>query len=129
MARAYTIATIALALSVDLKWVDNVLSRFTVTGVEQSRQGVARRVSRAGVLPLAIVLVLTEALHVPIELAVERAHHLASSGELTLGGGLLIQFDRNQQLGELERRLEYAVETAPIPRRGRPPGKTKRGAD
>jgi hypothetical protein len=128
MARAYTVATVALALSVDTKWVDNILSRFTISGVQQSRQGISRRVSQYGVLELSVVRSLTEKTHIPLGVALDMARTLATTGEWAVGGGLVIQLDRISQSNEVGRRLEYAVESTPLPRRGRPPGKTKRGA-
>lgn len=128
MARAYTVATIGVALSVDPKWVDNVLSHFAISGVFSARQGVARKISATGVLELSLIHKLSETLHVPIETAVGGARILAEQGSLEMGGGLSLHLDRNQQLADLEARLEYAVESTPVPRRGRPPGKTKRGA-
>lgn len=128
MARAYTVATVALALRVNTKWVDNVLSHFTISGVRQSRQGVARKISPEGILELALALRLSESLGIPIEMAVAGARVLAQAGELEVGGGLLLALSRDSAWSELESRLEYAVEAAPVPRRGRPPGKAKRGA-
>ena len=129
MSRAYTVATIALALDVDTKWVDNVLSHFVISGVKQSRQGIARRISAEGVLELALVRQLTEHLGIPMELAVARSKVLAETGEYRLGGAISLHLDRAREWGELESRLEFAVEAAPVPRRGRPPLNAKRGAD
>jgi hypothetical protein len=128
LARAYTIATIGVALRVDPKWVDNVLSHFPVSGVVSARQGISRKISATGVLELSLIHKLSKSLHAPIEMAAGSARILAEQGNLELGGGLSLQLDRNQGRAELEARLEYAVESTPVPRRGRPSGKTKRGA-
>jgi hypothetical protein len=90
---------------------------------------VARRISSEGVLELSIVLRLSQTLRVPVEVAVNSARELAISPILPIGGGLDLRLDRPSRLAELETRLEYAVEAAPTPRRGRPPQKAKRGAD
>lgn len=129
MARAYTVATVGLALGVPAKWIDNVLSRFAVSGVTQRRQGIARRISADGVLELAVIQKLGETLRVPVEIAVSHAQALATTGQLHLAPGLRVELDKRNQLEEIERRLAYAVEAAPVPRRGRPPLKAKRGAD
>jgi hypothetical protein len=126
--RAYTVATIGFALETDPKWVDNVLSHFAVSGVTQSRQGVARRISGSGALELTLIRRLSETLRVPIEVAVAGARTLIAEGELGIGGGLSLRLDRNEELSRLEARLEAAIEATPVPRRGRPPGKAKRGA-
>jgi hypothetical protein len=127
MPRAYTVATIGFALGTEIKWIDNVLSHFAVSGVTQSRQGVARRVSAAGALELTVIRRLAEALHIPVEVAVAGAQKLVADGELAIGGGLSLRLDREKELSRLEASLEDAVEATPVPRRGRPP-KAKRGA-
>lgn len=128
MGRAYTVATVALALNSTPKWVDNVLSHFTISGVRQGKQGVARRISTRGVLELALVQQLSESLRIPIEIAAAGARALVDEGELTIGASLSLRLETDRELATLESRLEYAVEAAPLPRRGRPPGKAKRGA-
>lgn len=128
MPRAYTVATVGVALEVGQKWIDNVLSHFVITGVVSARQGIARRISANGVLELSLIHALSESLHVPLQISVDGARTLAEKGKLEIGGGLSLHLDRSQELARLEARLEYAVESTPIPRRGRPPGKTKRGA-
>jgi hypothetical protein len=114
---------------VNIKWVDNVLSHFAISGVQQSRQGIARRISADGVLELALIRRLSQTLGMPLETAVARSKVLAETGEFQLGGGSSVQMNRAQEWAELEDRLEYAVEAAPLPKRGRPPKKAKRGAD
>ena len=128
MPRAYTAATVGFALNADPKWVDNVLSHFSISGVTQSRQGVARRIAPAGVFELALTHQLQESLHIPVEIAVSTARALANGGELAIGGWLSLYLNREQWQTHLETRLEHAVEATPVPRRGRPPGKPKRGA-
>ena len=60
MPRAYTIATIGVALGVDSKWVDNVVSHFAVSGVVSARQGISRKISVTGVLELSLIHRLDE---------------------------------------------------------------------
>lgn len=128
MARGYTVVTAALAVGTSVKWIDNVLSHFSIPGVTQSRQGVARRISADAILRLQVIGALSERVGIPIEIAVEGAGDLTLEGRWDLGKGLSLVLDRNVMLPDLESRLEYAVEAAPLPRRGRPPGKAKRGA-
>ncbi len=127
MARGYTVATVALAINADIKWVDNVLSHHAVPGVTQSRQGVPRTISSSGVLQLLLIRRLTETLRLPMELAVEGAGVLGRDGRWVIGPALNVEADREGLAEETRARLEYAVEAAPLPRRGRPPGKAKRG--
>jgi hypothetical protein len=128
MARGYTVATVALALGTSAKWVDNLLSHRSIPGVAQSRQGVARRISFDAVVVLSLVGRLSEAFHIPVDAAVVGALALASGGEWSVDGGLAVTMNREAALTDLHSRLEYAVEAAPQPRRGRPPAKAKRGA-
>jgi len=128
MARGYTVATVALALDTPAKWVDNILSHYTIPRVAQSHQGVARRVSVDGVFVLSLVAKLAGALRVPLARAVEGAHFLAEDGRWTFAEGMTLTIDRDAAIAALLARLESAVEAAPVPRRGRPPGKAKRGA-
>ena len=128
MARSYTVATAALALGTTVKWVDNILSHFAVSGVAQSRQGVSRRISAGAVFQLSVIRALSESVGVPVEIAVRGAEKLAAEGHWELGQGLSLNLDKQVVMPEIESRLEYAVEAAPLPRRGRPPGKAKRGA-
>lgn len=128
MARGYTVATVALALGAPAKWVDNVLSHFVFSSVRQGTQGVARRIGAAGVLELAVVRGLVDNLRIPMEPAVLLARNLILNGEVRAGPDLTLRLDRDRLWSSLERQLEFAIEAAPLPKRGRPRGKTKRGA-
>jgi hypothetical protein len=122
MPRAYTVATAALALDVPSKWVDNILSHHTVRGVEQQRQGVSRKLGIDGLLVLALTTFLIQELGAPAPKAIGIAEALlGNKGRYQSPGGLSLSLDLSAfQIGLLER-LENAVETAPVPRRGRPP--------
>lgn len=121
MARAYTVATAALALEVQAKWLDNTLSHFRVPGVQQKRQGVARRITIEGMLILAIAALLIDELGMPLAAAIRIAEGLAvNSGEHTTTEGVGIRLSLERFRSALVERLENAVEIAPFPRRGRP---------
>lgn len=125
MARAYTIATAALALGVPAKWLDNTLSHFRIAGVRQERQGVARRLSIEALLTLAASTLLTRELGIPLGRALEVAENLlAQHGRILIGDRLQISTDLAAMRADLLQRLEHAVEVAPLPRRGRPPKNT-----
>lgn len=122
MARAYTVGTVALALAIPKKWVDNVLSHHTLAGVIQQRQGVSRRVSLDGVLQLALAVHLIQDLQVPTPNALHLAAMLTESGgHHRTRTGIGIDLDLPRIRADLEARLAEAVEITPIPRRGRPP--------
>jgi hypothetical protein len=124
MPRAYTVATAALALDVSTKWLDNTLSHFDVQGVEQSRQGVARKLSIDSLTVLAIAIAIVRDLGAPLRTAIDLATRLVrSQGTVDVPGGITINIDIQRTATQLHERLERAVEIAPLPRRGRPPQK------
>ena len=126
MRRAYTVATAALVLGVPIKWLDNVLSHFSLQGIVQERQGVARRITIEGMLQLYLVHSLSSELGTTIVVATQVAQKLAADGLVELSNGITIRAGRDALRAELVDRLEHAVEIAPVPRRGRPP-KNKTG--
>lgn len=125
MARAYTVGTVALALNVPAKWIDNVLSHHQVRGVTQRRQGVTRKVSPEGLLQLSLATILIDDLEVPTPAALRLAASVSDAdGNLQTPSGLRINLDLAAIRARLESRLAQAVEIAPVPRRGRPPHST-----
>lgn len=123
MARAYTVGTAALALDVPAKWLDNVLSHFQVPGVSQERQGISRKVSLEGVLQLALALNLIDDLEIPTANALRLASTISQTGgQHRTDSGITISLDLSTIRAGLDSRLAQAVEIAPVPRRGRPPG-------
>jgi hypothetical protein len=122
VARAYTVGTVALALEVHIKWIDNVLSHHTVPGVVQNRQGVARRVSLDGVLHLGIANLLMQEFGLQTANALVLASNVArAEGQYRTPSGISLTLDLGAFRTGLESRLGQAVEIAPVPRRGRPP--------
>jgi len=122
MARAYTIATAALALGTSVKWLDNTLSHNRVPGVTQERQGIARRLTVEGLLILGLAVLLIQELGLPTQKAIALAEGLANSeGRYLAQQGLNLAVDLPSFRARLLERLESAVEIAPVPKRGRPP--------
>jgi hypothetical protein len=121
MARAYTVGTVALALDVPSKWLDNILSHHRVPGVVQARQGVSRKVTPEGLLQLALAVRLIGDLGIPAANALQLAGAIsATNGIYSTPSGIGLSLDLNQLRSKLETRLAQAVEIAPVPRRGRP---------
>lgn len=122
--RAYTVAATAVALGVNSKWVDNVLSHHRVPGVLQQRQGVARRVTTEALLVLDVALKLVRSLALPLPQALETAHRLIGAREsgiqLPDATSIHLRADVNALANDLTIRLERAVEISPTPQRGRP---------
>jgi|SRR6267378_1146669 len=122
MARAYTIATAALALGTSVKWLDNVLSHNRVLGVSQERQGISRRLTVEALLVLALAVLLIQELGLPTSKAITLAEDLAKNeGRYSAQQGLNLGLDLRSFQIQLLQKLERAVEIAPIPKRGRPP--------
>jgi hypothetical protein len=122
MPRAYTIATAALALGTSPKWLDNVLSHHRVSGVEQERQGVSRRLTVEGLLILALAVLIIQELGLPGPKAIALAEDLATNeGKYSGRQGLNLALDLTSFRARLLEKLENAVEIAPVPKRGRPP--------
>jgi len=124
MPRVYTVATAALVLGVSVKWLDNVLSHFSVPGIVQERQGVSRRITIDGLLQLSLLHSLVYELGTTLVAATQIAQRLAAAGFVELSQGITIRADLDALRANLIDRLEHAVEIAPVPRRGRPPKNT-----
>lgn len=119
--RGYTVVTSAVALSVEYKWLDNLLSHHSVAGVKQARQGVSRTVPYSALRVIAIALELVSEIQVPLPLALGLASRISAGDNPQKSGRLDIYVDLEALDRDLLIRLAYAVEVAPVPRRGRPP--------
>jgi hypothetical protein len=121
--RAYTVATVAVTLGVTPKWLDNVLSRFPVRGVLQSRQGVSRKLGPHAVVTLHIANELIRALGLPLADAISLAERIGQAGEtrsVQLFGAAHLTVDLASVNRKVSERLAQAVEVTPVPKRGRP---------
>jgi len=118
---SYHLGVASLVAATDEKWVDNLLSRFEIPGVEHSAQGSSRRLSVRAIHHIALVRRLVEA-RFPTPVAVELAQQLlaASGDQVPVFDGLQLNFDRARFLAEVDRLLAHAVESHIPPRRGRP---------
>lgn len=119
--RGYTVVTSAVALEVDSKWLDNLLSHHVVDGVRQARQGVSRTVPYSSLRIIAIALELIAGVQTPLPHALAWAQRISSGENPGAAGRLKIGVDLDGIDSWLGERLAYAVEVAPLPRRGRPP--------
>jgi hypothetical protein len=121
LARAYTIATVALALDVEKKWLDNVLTHYRIPGISRERQGISRRLSSEATFILAVAINLTDAFGVPISHSTSLAKSLIDGrGSYVSPTGFSITFDFSSFEASVHDRLAAAVEIAPVPARGRP---------
>lgn len=127
--RLYSIAVTALAVGAPLKWADNLVAHHEIPEVRSRRRGVARGVSWAGVVRIALIRALHLKLGCGVQDAVALSHALlqAPDGATKLGGLLTLAVDRTALEHELRARLADVLESAPSPRRGRPPRRLSRG--
>lgn len=119
----YNTATTAAALGVSPKWLDNLLSHNDIHGVDTESQGVARRLPLAAVNILALAMDLIDDLAIPAPAALRLASRIlsANGGELVVSSGIRLSVDLQALHSRVLEQLARAVETAPTPRRGRPP--------
>lgn len=122
MPRAYSVATASLALGVEKRWLDNLLSRHQLAGVARVGRGVARRVQPAALLTVAVALEIQRRLGAPLERALELgASILDASAQSHTLGEVTLAVDVPAIERALALRLHDALEAAPPRRRGRPP--------
>ena len=123
---AYTVAATAVTLGMPLKWVDNVLSHHRIPGVSRTRQGISRRLAPQAILALEVALRLSNTLGIPtsraLELSARLLHQAADTVTIEIGQGISLSIAVDEVRDDLLERLAHAVEVAPSPRRGRPPG-------
>jgi hypothetical protein len=123
--RSYSIAIASLAIDAPDKWTDNLLSQHAIPDVLSSRRGVARRIAYPALVRLALIRQLHAGLGLGVGDAVRIASDLLDSenGGVHERGQLTLRFDRAGLERALDARLIDVLESAPAPKRGRPPGK------
>ncbi len=119
----YNSATVATALDVDPKWMDNILSHNDMDRVQRKAQGVSRRLSISNVIVLSLTKELAASLRVSSANALQLATAIVTSqsGNVSISPSLRLVVDLDGLRADMLERLEHAVEVAPSPRRGRPP--------
>lgn len=128
MVRTVHLATAAHIAQCDVRWLDNLLSRHDVPGVERARRGVTRQIAPIGILVVFIVheivkalgASLERALPLAVELATEKSHRSVLTPEISLA------IDVTKLRRIIESRTRDAAESLVLPRRGRPPGGSRR---
>ena len=123
MSRSYHIDVARHVTEADCRWVDNLLARFELPGVDSTGQGTLRRISSVGIYHVALVSKLVDGLGVPLDAASALAIRLLDSRvdqPLSVFGELEIRFDRAAFVEAVDARIADAVESVVPPRRGRP---------
>jgi hypothetical protein len=123
--RSYDVAIASLAIGAPRKWTDNVISQHTLPDVISERRGVARRITYPGLVRLALVRELQTELGIGIADALVVADNVLrqESGGVHRAGALTLRVDLEALERRLSRHLGDALESAPAPRRGRPPSR------
>ena len=122
MARSYHVEIARFAADADQKWIDNLLSRFDVPGVDSSKQGLSRRISDEGIYQIALIRALTAELEVSTARAVSLAGQLlAVPNAVVVAEDIELVFDRPSFERRIGARIAEAVESIAPARRGRPP--------
>lgn len=125
--RLYNIAVSSLAIDAPIKWTDNLLSHHRLPGVISVRRGVTRGIPHEALVRLAIVRELHVRLGLGVADAVKLANHLleAKGAGVHESGQLRVFIDLPALRRALDTRLREALESAPAPRRGRPPRRSR----
>ena len=120
--RQYSVAVASLAIDAPVKWTDNLIAHHSLPDVRSKSRGIARGISWAGLVRIALIRELHRSLGCGVREAVDLADRLlrAPDSAVRLGRWSTIGFERREFEEELQRRLAEALETAPRPRRGRP---------
>ena len=121
--RLYDVAVASLAIDAPLKWTDNLLAHHAIPEVRSRARGVARGISWVGLVRIALIRELHLALGCGVREAVALSDLMLREpdGVLAPGRFLTLGFDRRALEENLHRRLADTLESAPRPRRGRPP--------
>ena len=121
----YDLTAVAHALDIDLKQLDNLLSRNALSGVERRRRGIARRLTPDVAVVIRIAREISDAFGVPVGtlLSVAGSIERSATNEMRLGKYLTLRIDRDALRTSTLARLDTAVEVIGPRRRGRPPAR------
>ena len=125
--RSYDVAVASLAIGAPSKWTDNLLTQHSIPHVISARRGVARRITHPALIRIALIRQLHASLGVSVADAVRIAAHLLESDTPAAytSGQLTLVVDLRKLERDLNEKLTDVLESAPAPRRGRPPTKPR----
>jgi hypothetical protein len=127
--RFYSIAIASLTVRAPVKWTDNLVSQHHIPDVAHRDRGVARGVSWNALVRIGLIRSLTQEIGCGVREAVALASDLIDGpGSLKAGDCLALHFDRPALEARLRDRLREVIESAPRPRRGRPPKRAARNS-
>jgi hypothetical protein len=119
----YDVSAVAQALGIDVKRLDNILSRSYLTGVDRRTRGVSRRISTEAAVTLRLACDLAAALEMPVAAALRISQMLQQNdGEPVAAGRFAsLRADVVVLRATTVTQLDAAVELVGRRRRGRPP--------
>jgi hypothetical protein len=127
----YDVAAVAHATELDLKQLDNLISRNALTGIHKKRQGIPRRLSPDIAVVIRLAKMLSAPLNVPVGRLLPVAHAVlnSASDEVPLAEFVRLRVDLKALRADTLARLDSAVELVGRRPRGRPPVKRGRLPD
>jgi len=125
--RAYHIDLAQHVAGADARWVDNLISRFSLPGVETAGRGAARRLTAIGIQHVALIRSLTVDLGLALTAAVALARTLLSTSDddWSAGPWVSLEFRRTEFVRHIDALIADGVESITPVRRGRPPGSAR----
>ena len=126
MARSYNVRITAVITGAPIKWLDNLLSRHELIGIDRYRQGMERRISDIGLLAVEMCRILSLELGLSLRRAVAITNDCLRDepgNELrySVPSGLSLHFPVAATRARLRDRTREAVEMVAVTLRGRPP--------
>ena len=123
----YDVSAVAHAVDLELKQLDNLLSRNMLPGIEKGRRGLARRLTPELAVVVRLAKELSEAFGISAGSVLPVAYRIEQeeSDELKLGAFLTLRVDRAAIRASTYARLDNAVEIVGRRRRGRPARKPR----
>lgn len=125
--RSYSVAIASLVIDATSKWTDNLLTQHAIPGISSARRGIARRISHSALIRIALIRQLHIHLGVSVGNGVRIATRLldSSTHPVFRSGHLSLSVDLMVLAQQVDDSLASVLESAPTPRRGRPPGKRR----
>ncbi len=126
----YSTLDVAIAIGVDHRRLDNLITRYCRDTVPAGRRGSSRKISDAIVERLAVALLLNRDLRIPFDRGwlLSQQISAAKEGRAHFGALGTLEFDLPRLRTVVRQALADAVQDRQPVRRGRPVLKKKRGA-
>jgi len=127
----YDVSAVAQAIGIDVKQLDNILSRHYLTGVDRRTRGVSRRISTEAAVTLHLACDLAAALEVPVAAALRISQMLQQKDDepVAVGRFASLRADVVALRATTVARLDTAVEVVGRRRRGRPRARQPGGGE